>query len=164
MQKDYALEIALDIALIRLKYEAPLTRFIQPACLPRNGDLAERFLVAGWGQTETNYFGGRSDVLRKVEVPLVDKSMCQNIYNRSSKINFVDSQICAGGERGKDSCTGDSGGPLMQRDRDSRKLVTVGLASMGSQLCGTLYWPAVYTKIYSFLPWIIGEIEGKEIN
>jgi len=74
----------------------------------------------------------------------------------------LDSQICAGGEDGKDSCKGDSGGPLYMSRVNNRGQITLdgmqpyylmGLVSFGSRECGTGK-PGIYTRVESFLPWI----------
>lgn len=67
------------------------------------------------------------------------------------------SQICAGGEKGKDSCKGDSGGPLMGDFLDSRGYsftYLAGLVSYGPQECGKENWPGVYTRVANYLDWI----------
>lgn len=71
------------------------------------------------------------------------------------------SQLCAGGDIGKDSCTGDSGGPLMTEDPDTPRLYAVGLVSIGWKPCGMINTPAIYTKVAPFMEWIIKEIEKK---
>lgn len=48
----------------------------------------------------------------KVNLPAVNWSECEDQYSFMN-ISLRETQICAGGEKGKDSCSGDSGGPLM---------------------------------------------------
>lgn len=152
-----------DIALLRLAEDAPRSRFIQPACLPHNGDLAKRFQVAGWGLTENNT---QPEVKLKVDLPLVKKNLCHQRY-RKMGVDLIDSQICAGGERGKDSCRGDSGGPLMQfepSDSGDDKLITVaGLVSFGPT-CGITRLPGVYTKVYDYIPWILSKMRYDKLT
>jgi secreted trypsin-like serine protease len=64
------------------------------------------------------------------------------------------SQICAGGVRGKDTCNGDSGGPLQIAHYDANCVYDiVGLTSYGSRRCGSRSF-GVYTKVSSHLDWI----------
>lgn len=63
--------------------------------------------------------------------------------------------MCAGGEKGKDSCRGDSGGPLMWENPDRNKIYEfVGVVSFGTFPCGSENVPGVYTKVYEYLSWI----------
>jgi secreted trypsin-like serine protease len=50
------------------------------------------------------------------------------------------SKLCAGGEQGRDSCNGDSGGPLTYNG------MQIGIVSWGSVNCGDPV-PAVYVNI-----------------
>ena len=66
--------------------------------------------------------------------------------------------MCAGGEKGKDSCKGDSGGGLFSdlingTDGKERKWQLVGIVSFGSKTCGDGK-PGVYTRVSQYLPWI----------
>lgn len=157
-----------DIALIRLSRAVQFSYFIKPICLPsskdlqRKNDIEERFTVAGWGRTEK---GTWSDVKLKVDVRGVDKTHCTQIY-ANQKANhlkrvIIPQQICAGGEKDRDSCGGDSGGPLMSETRDSKGnsfVYLAGLVSYGPTQCGMKGWPGVYTRVSSYLDWISSKI------
>lgn len=156
-----------DIALIRLTRDVNFTAFIKPVCLPTNNVVVtdennnnnniKKLTVAGWGKTELN---SDSDVKLKVSLPLTRQSYCAQIYNQR-KID--ESQFCAGGEKGKDSCTGDSGGPIMQQSRNpldqTMRWETVGIVSYGPTPCGTQGWPGVYTNVYYFKDWILSKLK-----
>lgn len=47
-----------------------------------------------------------SSILQHVELTIVPNAACQNEYARSSRIHITSTQLCAGGELGKDSCDG----------------------------------------------------------
>ena len=62
---------------------------------------------------------------------------------------------------GKDSCNGDSGGPLMVKEKEFGFFSTVyqiGLVSSGTKYCG-VGQPGIYTKVTSFLPWIKSKLQ-----
>lgn len=97
--------------------------------------------------------GAKSDILLKVNLTSVDINTCNNTYvelgeRRLRSLNF--GHMCTYGD-GKDTCDGDSGGPLQIVD-DSGISTIVGVTSSGMS-CGTKI-PGVYTKVASFLDWI----------
>lgn len=59
------------------------------------------------------------------------------------------------GDLDKDSCRGDSGGPLADVAiyQDVQRFVQFGIVSYGAFMCGSGY-PGVYTNVASFMPWI----------
>ena len=61
------------------------------------------------------------------------------------------SEVCAGGEVGKDACTGDGGSPLVCQAQSGRWTV-VGLVTWGVG-CGS-DTPGVYAKVSNFRNWI----------
>ena len=80
--------------------------------------------------------------------------------NEDLNKNLDDTHFCAGGELGKDSCNGDSGGGLFSdliegQDKTGldRKWEVVGIVSFGSRRCGNGK-PGVYTRVSKYLQWI----------
>ncbi|KAH8370968.1 hypothetical protein KR093_005705, partial [Drosophila rubida] len=126
---------------------------IRPICLPVDETLQARvnamnvFHVTGWGKTEVTSF---SDVPLETIVQTRNKQECQNSYRRQ----IVATQLCAG-QTGRDSCTGDSGGPLsyVELMNHRQRFVEFGVVSFGSRNCGDGS-PGVYTKVDSYIPWI----------
>jgi trypsin len=81
--------------------------------------------VIGTGTTTEG--GSSPDTLRKVTVPIVSNSVCEDSYGTGS---ITSSMLCAGlAGGGKDSCQGDSGGPLWVDFNGSR--VQAGVVSFG---------------------------------
>ena len=66
--------------------------------------------------------------------------------------NVGPGQLCAGGQRGKDTCKGDSGGGLFISDT-SDTWYLLGILSYGAKEFGNGI-PGVYTRVSSFLQWI----------
>lgn len=151
-----------DIGLLRLDRDVPYTDYIKPICLPITEDLirslrvGDNLTVAGWGRTENSSF---SPIKLKVALPLIDNKDCAMVYMRNNR-QLQDAQMCAGGAQGRDSCTGDSGGPLMgsaELNGDQVHYVT-GVVSFGPRDCGMAGWPGVYTRVSSYMSWILDEL------
>uniref|UniRef100_A0A1L8DQG0 CLIP domain-containing serine protease n=2 Tax=Nyssomyia neivai TaxID=330878 RepID=A0A1L8DQG0_9DIPT len=145
-----------DIALLRLSQTVQFNDFIKPICLPtaphlRSSDFVGKPMdVAGWGRTE---LGRMSDVKLKVRVKGVDRDTCNSIYSQRNLV-IEKGQLCAGGEKGKDSCKGDSGGPMVALDQGRKPYwYCVGLVSFGLS-CGLEGWPGVYTEVTHYIDWI----------
>lgn len=132
---------------------------ISPICLPIFGDLLNRRFdgstpfSAGWGKLKEN--GEESPVLMQVQVPIVKNELCGKLYARSNE--FDDRVICAGFmEGGKDTCEGDSGGPLMlpiAGENGTFPFYQIGIVSWGSG-CARPNRPGVYTNVQYYAKWI----------
>ncbi|XP_029342031.1 proclotting enzyme-like [Acyrthosiphon pisum] len=104
-------------------------------------------VVAGWGQL---VFGGEvSNVLQEVTIPIWEHDQCVAAFSQP----IFKTNLCAASfEGGRDSCLGDSGGPLLVQRQDG-KWTNVGVVSWGIS-CGEVGYPGVYTKVTSYLKWI----------
>ncbi|KAK3932476.1 CLIP domain-containing serine protease 2 [Frankliniella fusca] len=155
-----------DIALIRLSRSvAEYTDFVRPICLPVGLNVTDdkKFKIAGWGKTDFRDAGG-SPVLQFTDVGGVGHEECNEL--QPPELQPLDpGQLCAGGDKGKDACKGDSGGPLMVtlvNDSEDPGLggstVTyqVGVVSYGPDSpCGTAPLPSIYTRVSTYVPWIL---------
>ncbi|CAH4029343.1 phenoloxidase-activating enzyme 1-like [Pieris brassicae] len=149
-----------DIALIRLSKRAKYSDFVSPICLPDYQQalppVGDEVQVAGWGKTLE---GSSSPVKVKLTIPIYDKMDCASKY-RTLKAHLTDKQLCAGGIFAKDSCKGDSGGPLMKRTGDI--WTSVGVVSFGYG-CGRDGWPGVYTSVASYMDWIQDKLRSTNV-
>lgn len=144
-----------DLALVRLAEPAPET--IKPLALAspaimaatRPGDLAR---VSGWGALN-NEREFPTD-LQQVDVPLIDNRLCQESYLELYGPDAVtDSMLCAGyPEGGKDTCSGDSGGPLTLTVDEQD--YSIGVVSWGHQQCALPGYYGVYARTDVHLDWI----------
>uniref|UniRef100_U5EUT0 CLIP domain-containing serine protease n=1 Tax=Corethrella appendiculata TaxID=1370023 RepID=U5EUT0_9DIPT len=151
-----------DLALIKLNTSAQYTDFIRPICLPHmkfqpNLMVGNRLFVAGWGRTDYNFSRSVPDQLSlvklKAKLPLVDLAKCSKVF-RTHKLSITENQICAGGEANLDTCSGDSGSPLMYFDLQKIRWIVCGVVSLGYRQCGTEGIPGVYTNILQYVDWI----------
>lgn len=148
---------ANDIALLKLKKSVIVTNHTGYACLPRRRmKLPKKTLctVLGWGKTQ-NTNRASSTLLRETRIPLVSKKKCRNAF---SDLIITKSQICAGFKRGgKDSCVGDSGGPLLcpvtNRSNNQERWFVNGVISYGDG-CGERGKFGIYTNVVKYYKWI----------
>ena len=139
---------AADIALLKLS-TAVSNPYAAPAKLPSNAvesvlDVKGKYaVVSGWGLTQGNNNSSASDDLREVSIPITpNPTSCGG----SSVPGNV---ICGEAYQGKDSCNGDSGGPLAQTYNST--FYVLGIVSYGPAAC-TGY--GVYTRVNGYLSWI----------
>ncbi|KAH9396279.1 Transmembrane protease serine 11D [Tyrophagus putrescentiae] len=98
--------------------------------------------------------------LQTVKLPIIANAQCQKMFADAGHFKFIrDSFLCAGyPQGGKDSCEGDSGGPLMIEKNGVWTLV--GTVSHGIK-CAEPNMPGVYMKTFAYLDWIRG-ITGRK--
>ena len=89
---------------------------------------------------------------------MLSHEACVPIFRRRANIGRT--QLCAGGERLKDSCSGDSGGPLIGLSMPGRRLpfIQIGIVSFGSVRCGTTNVPGIYTRVTEYLDWVLDNL------
>ena len=110
--------------------------------------------VTGWGQDAFQAQGQLQARLQEVDVPVVGHRTCEKALKREGlgqRFKLHPGWLCAGGEDGKDACSGDGGGPLVCQEGDSMELA--GLVSWGVG-CGKQGVPGVYTNIAAYVHWI----------
>ena len=73
--------------------------------------------------------------------------------NAGRNFRLSPSEVCAGGEEGKDACDGDGGAPLVCQSKDDRWHV-VGLVTWGVD-CARKGVPGIYANIYQMLDFIM---------
>jgi len=150
-----------DVALLKL---SQCTSHHTPICLPTSIDtdvdsVFSPCKVSGFGTMDPN-LAVYPTKLQELSVPLVDRTSCESYYpahggSTSSSTLITDSMLCAGYTDGtkRDSCSGDSGGPLACQSRTSSKRIQLGIVSWG-QGCADGRLPAAYARVASFLGWI----------
>jgi len=160
-------EFKNDIALLKLKhaYDNKGKEFqANTICLPFDEKPKEKYLgvdvtVAGWGYTKED--SNPAIQLQKLVTKVMPFAKCEQAHADSGSPVLEANNVCAGGEKGKDSCSGDSGGPLMierKKANKPRKAWTqIGLVSWGI-VCGTQGVPGVYTNVQHYLKWILDHL------
>ena len=135
-----------DLALLHLATAPPATRSLEPmrivtaaeAGLWSPGTVAT---VIGWGAMVAG--GTRPTQLQQAGVPIRDDATCAAAYPATDPNPFdVLSMLCAG-DGSADTCTGDSGGPLMVPRGDDFALA--GVTSYGAA-CADPAHPGIYAR------------------
>lgn len=163
-----------DLTMLKLTETIDLSfnNHLSAACYPTCDDMFDvefkngtgtRCWVSGWGKdTLTGKF---ATTLKKVDVPIWSNQKCQPALKnalkaagkKSAKIfNLHESEVCAGGEPGKDACDGDGGAPLVCEGASGRWYV-VGLVAWGES-CGQPGVPGVYSRISYFKDFINNDV------
>jgi len=180
-----------DIALIKLPRAAELNGGVQLVCLPinipyttrnlkvdnlRDGLTSKYATVVGWGYTSYNPYKGSAqgdfstvgvaeEFQQQLQVPILSTAQCTDKFK--GRFTPDKTQICAGGQLGKDSCKGDSGGPLYMKQvtysgrpisDDFEPTYLMGVVSFGSRRCGA-GTPGIYTRVLDMLPWILQKMK-----
>lgn len=143
-----------DIALIRVDRPIQFSNVTQPICLPFGSNQIEEpsvttaLTVTGWGLTmAANDNGGKLDAV----ISLRERNNCNKHFR-------VDERHLCAVEVGKNSCNGDSGGPLMQQI-DRKKMALEGIVSYGIRNCTNTNYPGVYTRVRSYGEWLSEQME-----
>jgi secreted trypsin-like serine protease len=137
----------------------------------------DELLVTGWGwQGQRNEKTAmRRDTqgnlqkypgeLQQLKISYVAMADCAALPGLKS-VSDANYAICAGyipkpGEEGKDSCTGDSGGPLSRFTGGKRVLVGIVSVGVGCAIRGK---PGIYTRVSAYDKWIAAAKAPKHIG
>ncbi|XOF34280.1 MAG: serine protease [Candidatus Electrothrix sp. YB6] len=124
-----------DVAVWKLSTNA--TDIPLASLATADGAVGENLLATGWGTLSEG--GVRPVDLQRVEVPLVDRTNCNDSDSYNGAV--TENMLCAGLDGGgKDACQGDSGGPL------TRGNVLTGITSWGTG-CAQPNLYGVYTRV-----------------
>ncbi|XP_043504915.1 uncharacterized protein LOC122525937 [Polistes fuscatus] len=154
----YAGTLYNDMAILKLDHPVDFDKnpHINPACLPDKRDdfNGARCWTTGWGKDAFGDFGKYQNILKEVDVPIVNNQLCESQMRRTRlgpSFNLHPGFICAGGEEGKDACKGDGGGPMVCERHGQWQLA--GVVSWGIG-CGQAGVPGVYSRVSFYLDWI----------
>eukprot|EP00588_Corethron_pennatum_P013543 CAMPEP_0194278232 /NCGR_PEP_ID=MMETSP0169-20130528/10336_1 /TAXON_ID=218684 /ORGANISM="Corethron pennatum, Strain L29A3" /LENGTH=412 /DNA_ID=CAMNT_0039022379 /DNA_START=127 /DNA_END=1365 /DNA_ORIENTATION=- len=141
-----------DFALIRLGKASGIT----PVRLSNSkADAPKRksVIVMGWGLTNDDN-GKYSQVLKEADLQILRHTRCKKF---GANTNF---EVCADDlEKLGQSCSGDSGGPLIVAGDSALTDIQVGITSWGPLIC--LGKPGVYAKVSWAYDWIEDTMKNK---
>ncbi|KAK4882792.1 hypothetical protein RN001_006111 [Aquatica leii] len=158
-----------DVALVILNKPFDKALHIGTICLPRQGTVfnSRNCFASGWGKDIFGQKGRYQVILKKIELPTVPRAQCESSLRQTrlgAKFALHQSFICAGGETGKDTCTGDGGSPLVCPDPSNpKRYYQAGIVAWGIG-CGQANVPGVYVDVARFRSWIDGHMARLNIN
>ncbi len=150
-----------DIALLRLAQKVdisdphvgtiPLVSAAEADELTRPGIRA---IATGWGITTPDLDDAPLDPqLYQVDLPIVDSDRC-NLNVSDLPLGVDGAKFICAGEDGKNTCYGDSGGPLMVETDGHYTLIGVTSHGAKSGGCAEPGKHAAYVRVSSYLDWI----------
>lgn len=146
--QEYSRETGMYRDIAVLKLDSPMMGGVirsLPLCsVPWTA--GQKIQVSGWGLVSTSE---SSSELRTVFVTMIPHEEC--LARNGMTTHMSDSKECAW-DKGKDSCSGDSGGPAVY----NRELCGVVSAGYG---CGNPLYPGIYTSVYKMLDFIKNAIQ-----
>ncbi|XP_038619861.1 serine protease 33-like [Tachyglossus aculeatus] len=175
------IEDSSDVALLELSEPVSFTEKIRPICIADNSSRPASGTpcwVTGWGRLKLGENLPPPLTLQKVEVPLIYREACDNFYHQPQPSSteqpsptspsprngdeipegpiILEGMICAGYPEGqRDSCSGDSGGPLAC-PVDGVWVLT-GVVSFGEG-CAFPNRPGVYADVATYSSWILKNV------
>lgn len=146
-----------DIMLLKLEFALPESVPILDIDLDTGFEIKNELVAIGLGLTSEE--GTElAPALREVTLLPVAFDDCRSVYESSLESNLVISafveteQLCAAAP-GRDTCTGDSGGPIIVPGDGNAADLQVGITSFGTG-CGRQGFPGVYTRTSGFQKWL----------
>lgn len=151
-----------DIALVKLPHPLRFDKFVKPVCLPTHRlHLNHRkAFTAGWGTSSDA--GKETGWLSLVTLKILPYRLCpRKFHTASQKGYFTKADILCTKARGKNTCTGDAGVPLVVWNKRHHRFLEVGILAFGlSDRCENAMGPDIFTRVSTFVPWIQKVIAG----
>jgi secreted trypsin-like serine protease len=141
-----------DIALLHFNTPVVLSQNVKLAAVATTAPtLGGSYFAAGWGTTES---GQPSPILLYTELTVAADSLCEAQEATNGFPYEATTQFCMNGGSPTDTCEGDSGGGIAQKDTAGDWTV-YGIVSYGPSACGAGNGVvATYTKVSFYQDWI----------
>ncbi|XP_045773777.1 brachyurin-like [Maniola jurtina] len=149
-------KIENDLCILRIPIVA-FTDVIKPIALPSHESASNTFagwtaIASGYGFTSDNSSIRTGQLLSSVKLTVISNDECADFFGWEL---IQDGNICTSGVNGQSTCRGDSGGPLAVYIKHDR--VLIGVTSFGSRATCESGYPAAYSRVSYFLPWITSQ-------
>merc|ERR1711957_577703 len=139
---------------------------IQPVIIPENDDFlkpGDQVYAIGMGKTSYNgdwsndENGVWSDDLLEVDLNYIANDRCDEFYSGIHSRDITNNMLCTLTPN-KDTCQGDTGGPLIKRGEKAEDDVVVGITSFVKYVCDNGL-PGVFARVSSKYDWIKSTVE-----
>ncbi|XP_068142871.1 serine protease 1-like [Drosophila tropicalis] len=140
-----------DIALIKtpaITYTTHINKIALPAVSNSYSTYAGKSAIASGYGLESDSSSSVASILNWVTLQITTKDVCANAYGT---LIATDNIVCVATTNSQSTCSGDSGGPLVLSDED----IIVGLTSFGSSAGCEKNYPVGFTRITSYVDWIV---------
>ncbi len=137
-----------DIALVQLSTRSSIKPIRLISEFERLDSKVSSGIALGWGSlsADEEIYPNR---LQQVELPIIADEECRTLMN-----GITDNMFCAGIlTEAKDTCIGDSGGPLIIFDRQTNEWIQTGITSWGLG-CALSDSYGVYTRLKNYSDFI----------
>lgn len=145
-----------DLALVKLKTPSSQKPIILSSPYSNFDFTGNPVVALGWGlasTTEKKY----PENLQQVGLSIIDTAKCSKALRAYGGV--TDKMLCAGVDSGKkDTCNGDSGGPLLVFDKLNQSWKQVGITSWGADNCAVEGSYGVYTRVKDYAEFISDNI------
>ncbi|MBN3317595.1 TRYG1 Tryptase, partial [Atractosteus spatula] len=150
----YVNELRFDLALLQLRQRVRRSKHIRPVKLSRTPfPPGTECWVTGWGRTGPKVSLRSPGILQELKVTLLDQESCKQMYPRDS---IEPGNLCAWGKKkGKGTCQGDSGSPLVCQTSDSWE--QAGIVNWAD---GCAQKATVYANVTHYIDWITKHVGG----
>lgn len=110
-------------------------------------------IATGWGITDPDFKSKKIPILQKVNLTVINFEKCKEIIRRENRLilGLHQSQLCTNDFGRRDTCKGDSGGPLQTLQANISVSTIIGIISSGVY-CATNV-PSLYTNVSYYLDW-----------
>uniref|UniRef100_A0A8W7PWK0 Peptidase S1 domain-containing protein n=1 Tax=Anopheles coluzzii TaxID=1518534 RepID=A0A8W7PWK0_ANOCL len=157
-----------DIALIKLRTNITMTKYVQPVCLwtmDSKQDLivGKNGTIVGFGLNEQDVV---SQQLKQALVGVVDALTCIASDRTVFGTHLTTDMFCGKGQKGVSACNGDSGGGMFFEIGGKwyvRGLVSFTPLRGNTGLCDPLKYTA-YTDVAMYLEWIKPHIDQRVLS
>lgn len=152
-----------DVGLIKLATELDLVSHpeVRAVCLPPNHFPTyegANGVAYGWGVLKENDLY-QPNIAQEVTLPVLGPD-CNG--KKFGDVTFTSYMLCAGVEEGgRDTCIGDSGGPLTVVENKRHTIIAITSFGTGCARPGS---PGVYSRITAYLSWIESKVPDVCLN